>query len=114
MWSEGRRERPEAAIQEDMAAVYKGIRHPAVPKYLQEKVYQVATGTGLVGAKYGHHAYQGVCPRCGDTDSHEHAFGGCKEVQKAFASFANMWRKATGEKVCSQDRWFTLWGLPQG
>ena len=110
VWKEGHRERPEEARREDMAAVYKGIRHPAVPKYLQEKVYQVATGTGLVGARYGHHAYQGVCPRCGDTDSHEHAFGGCKEVQKAFACFANMWHKATGEKVSAHDRWFTLWG----
>ena len=52
--------------REDIAKVYEGITHPAVPIHMSDRAYKVATGTEFTGRKFL--GDKGGCARCGCMD----------------------------------------------
>ena len=91
-----------------MGKVYAGIRHPAVPEWMADRVYKAATGTEFLGERF---LGKGVrCSRCGDVATAAHVQRDCGEVRKLWELVLRKWHAKTGERLEAQDAWITAWG----
>ena len=102
------KKRPETALREDMGKIYAGIRHPAVPEWMADRVYKAATGTEFLGERY---LGKGVkCSRCGEVATAAHVQRDCREVRKLWELVFRKWHAKTGERLEADDAWITAWG----
>ena len=102
--------RDAEGMRGDVAKVYAGLRHSAVPLHWSDRAYKAATGTEFAGSKLlGRGARCGACA-CGDADT-RHRYSGCPEVRRLWANVLEAWyRISGGERLEAGDEWVTAWG----
>ena len=108
IWALKRRD--AEGVRGDVAKVYAGLRHSAVPLHWSDRAYKAATGTEFAGSKLlGRGARCGAC-MCGDADT-QHRYSGCPEVRRLWAKVLEAWwRISGGERLEAGDEWVTAWG----
>ena len=108
IWALKRRD--AEGMRGDVAKVYAGLRHGAVPLHWSDRAYKAATGTEFAGSKLlGRGARCGAC-MCGDADT-QHRYSGCPEVRRLWAKVLEAWwRISGGERLEAGDEWVTAWG----
>ena len=102
------RSRPPEAWEDDLRAVYAGLRHPAVPRYISDRAYKAATGTELVGPRYFKDSLRGQCKRCSKPESAEHKYCQCAEVSRLWKLVLSTWRRMSGERLDPADEWRSI------
>ena len=97
-------------MRKDLAKIYAGITHSAIPFHISDRAYKVATGTEFTGKKFL--GNKGGCGRCGHSDeTTRHRYHECGEVRKLWQLISDAWHRISGgEKLDPVDPWFTLWG----
>ena len=95
--------RGEEGRRKDIAKVYAGLRHSAVPLHWSDRAYKAATGTEFAGrVLLGGGARCGACP-CGDADT-RHRYSGCPEVRRLWGNVLEAWgRISVGERLSEGD-----------
>ena len=108
IWST--RARDEAEMIGDMAKVYAGITHPAVPLYMSDRAYKAATGTEFAGRKLMGEG--GGCWKCGCADADtRHRYSECLEAGNLWEKVFTAWERVSGgERLDPKDEWMTVWG----
>ena len=94
IWAQKGRE--EQGYLEDVRDVYVGTRHKAVPQFMCDRAYKVATRTDFSNRKFrGSTMPAWKCPRCGQEDSTAHKYSTCVEVKKAWGHTFGAWERLT-------------------
>ena len=109
IWEQKGREGGDSR-REDIAKVYEGITHPAVPIHMSDRAYKVATGTEFTGRKFL--GDKGGCARCGCVDETTlHRYARCPEVCKLWGLVCGAWHRISGgERLDPGDDWIKMWG----
>ena len=108
-----RRGRAVDAWEDDVRAVYAGIRHPAVPRFMSDRALKVAIGQEFCGPRFfeGASAARAKCRRCQEAETTEHRYCQCAEVRQLWKLVLSTWRRMSGERLDPADDWITAWGL---
>ena len=107
----GQKERAIEDRDKDLKRIFEAIRHPAVPRWMTDRSYKVATDSEFIGRRFHQkHPERMKCPRCGKEDSVAHKYGRCREIREVWKLFLRAWKKATGEDISEEDEWVTRWG----
>ena len=107
------KQRPEEEYTKDVARVYARLHHPAIPRWMSERLYTTATGTEFVGPRF-YQGKRGECRRCGHEETCEHKYCGCETAQRAWRIMLDGWERMTGEVLSPNNEWVTMWGARWG
>ena len=84
----GVKERPQEGKREDIRKIYEGLRHPAVPRWMSDRVYLAATRREFGGVKFGVQGGRRRCPKCGQDLTCEHKYARCPVTQRVWGGHA--------------------------
>ena len=110
-----------SAYTAKMRAVFKGLRHAAVPPYMQDVLYKTAVSGHRMGSrKFGRTSDEGRCRRCGNRqptgewtgpdETVEHGFDECAQVALLWKMIITNWNASMLEQLDHTDKRITLLG----
>ena len=101
--------RPRAGKLADIGKIVSEIQHPAVPRWMSDRVRMVATRSEFGGTKFAAQGGRRRCNKCGADLTCEHKYARCEVALHVWKVMFRWWERMTGEKLDPADEWVTLW-----